>query len=134
MSGMSNGPTAAAACILVADDHAGLRRALRDTLEAEGYAVTEAADGAQALEALADGRIDVAMVDLRMPGVDGFGVLERAAECGLTAPVLVTSAVGDRHTRERSSELGAFAFHKKPFVLDQLLADLERAVARVRTA
>jgi DNA-binding response OmpR family regulator len=118
--------------VLVVDDHPDLRLALADTLAAEGYVVGQAEDGRQALELLAREPYDAAIVDVRMPLVDGFEVLEQMGERRLTCPVVLTSVVADASARRRGQSLGMFAFHEKPFALGELLADLERAVRRGR--
>jgi DNA-binding response OmpR family regulator len=122
----------ATARVLVVDDHPDLRLALVDTLAAEGYAVGQAEDGQQALDLLGRERFDAAIVDVRMPVVDGFSVLEQMAERGLRCPVLLTSVVADASARSRGRSLGMFAFHEKPFALDVLLADVQQAVRHGR--
>jgi CheY-like chemotaxis protein len=118
--------------VLVVDDHPDLRLALCDTLAAEGYAVSEAADGEQALELLEQQPFDAAIVDIRMPVLDGFGLLERMGEEHIHCPVVLTSVVADAPARRRGQSLGMFAFHEKPFALGDLLSDVERAVAAAR--
>ena len=127
------GPPATAR-ILVVDDHPHLRVALADALAAEGYAVAQAEDGMQALELLAREPFDVAVVDVRMPQLDGFQLLERMAEQRLTCPVVLTSVLADASARNRGQSLGMFAVHEKPFALGRLLDDVERAVERGRWA
>src|SRR5205809_279316 len=75
--------------VLVVDDHGDLRAAVREMLEAEGYAVEEAADGTDALEILTGGRFDAAVVDVRLPGMDGFTLLEEAARRGVCCPTVL---------------------------------------------
>jgi two-component system response regulator MprA len=66
--------------ILIADDERNIRSTLSRGLGLEGYATLEAGDGVEALEVLATGRADLAILDLQMPRLDGLGVLERLAE------------------------------------------------------
>jgi two-component system response regulator MprA len=115
--------------VLVVDDHPDLRAALRDALLEVGYAVTEAEDGERGLTALAESQFDVAVVDVRMPRLDGFALLEQMRAQEIECPVVLTSVVADVVSRRRATSLGVVAFHQKPFPLGALLADLERAVA-----
>jgi DNA-binding response OmpR family regulator len=117
---------AGARSVLVADDHAALRSAISDALRSHGFPVEEAADGHSALELLRSGRPRAAVIDVRMPGLDGLQVCARAARERLPCSMIVMSAVGDAETRRRVAELGA-AFHQKPFELPSLLADVRRA-------
>jgi DNA-binding response OmpR family regulator len=116
--------------VLVVEDHPDLRAALRETLAAEGYAVSEAEDGERALTLMSANHYDAAIVDVRMPRLDGFSVLEWMAERHIDCPVLLTSVVADAASRRRGEALGMFSFHQKPFVLGTLLSDLARAVTR----
>jgi CheY-like chemotaxis protein len=68
--------------ILVADDNSASRELLRETLEMAGYIVVEAADGEEALERIAEAAPDLALMDIQMPGLDGFGVLKRLRSDG----------------------------------------------------
>jgi CheY-like chemotaxis protein len=79
--------------VLVVDDHAELRAALRDMLLHEGYEVEEAADGAEALDLLAEREFGAAIVDMRMPRVDGLTVLEEIRERGIRCPTLLVAAM-----------------------------------------
>ena len=115
--------------MLVVDDHADLRAALRDALCEVGYTVSEAEDGERGLAALAELEFDAAVVDVRMPRLDGFGLLEQMRALGIDCPIVLTSVVADVLSRRRGTSLGAVAFHQKPFPLRALLADLELAVA-----
>jgi two-component system, OmpR family, response regulator len=112
--------------VLVADDHAPLRTVICEALRAHGYLVDEAADGHGALELLRARRHGAAVVDVRMPGIDGLALCEHAARERLPCSMIVMSVVGDPETRRRVAELGA-AFHQKPFELPALLADVRRA-------
>jgi signal transduction histidine kinase len=113
--------------ILVADDMPDNRNLLRQLLRHEGYRVSEAADGAEALSLIANGDVDMLLLDLQMPHVDGFEVLARlGAEPATNPPVLVVTAAAEREARLRALELGAQDFVTKPF-------DTQELRARVRT-
>src|SRR5215475_14488937 len=115
--------------VLVVDDHDGLRSALCEALRGEGYDAIEAGDGPAALEVLRSGEPAVAIVDVRMPGMDGFTLLERMHDEQIECPVILISVVGDIASRREAERLGAFAFKEKPFDLRELLEDVRAAIA-----
>jgi DNA-binding response OmpR family regulator len=112
--------------VLVADDHTALRSVIGEALRAHGYEVDEAVDGRQALELLRTRRHRAAVIDVRMPVVDGLAVCAEVQREQLPCSMIVISVVADAETRRRVAELGA-AFHQKPFELTELLADVRRA-------
>jgi two-component system copper resistance phosphate regulon response regulator CusR len=112
--------------VLVADDEPALRRFVARALEVDGHRAVEAEDGTTALDLALRSHFDLLVVDLLMPGLSGFGVLERLAEAAPQQRVLVLSAVSDVETRVRCLQLGASDFLSKPFARAEL-------VARVRT-
>ncbi len=111
--------------ILVADDERDIRSVLRLYLEDAGYEVVEAADGLQALEALESQEIDLCLLDIMMPELDGYQVLKRVRE-GDDVPIIVVSAKGQDPEKILGLNLGADDYMVKPF------NPLE-AVARVNT-
>lgn len=115
--------------LLVVDDEPDMRLFLRIALESNGYDVIEAADGRSALHAVDDERPDCVLLDLRMAGVDGWGVLEELDAGGRLAdlPVVVQSAHARGETERAALAAGARAFLRKPFSIDGLL----RTVAEV---
>ncbi|HEY3213522.1 MAG TPA: response regulator transcription factor [Actinomycetota bacterium] len=108
--------------ILVVDDEPAVRDALERALKAQHYVVTTAADGRQALEAIADGRPELVLLDVLMPVMDGFEACRRLRELGDRTPVLMLTArdaVGDR---VEGLDAGADDYVVKPFALEELLA------------
>jgi DNA-binding response OmpR family regulator len=102
--------------ILVVDDDPDIRLLLRFELAAEGHGVVEAGNGEEAVAALAAGDIDLVLLDMMMPILDGWGVL-RALDPGQAPPVVVITALasdGDRHVLDLL-ELGAIDVIAKPF-------------------
>ncbi|MET0792670.1 MAG: response regulator, partial [Polyangiaceae bacterium] len=81
--------------ILVVDDEASARSGLSKLLEQEGYSVATAADGLLALEAISESAPALVVTDLKMPNLDGMGLLAKIAEQGLGIPVIVTTAFGE---------------------------------------
>jgi two-component system copper resistance phosphate regulon response regulator CusR len=112
--------------VLVADDEPALRRFVARALEVDGHHAVEAQDGTTALDLALRSHFDLLVVDLLMPGLSGFEVLERLAEAAPQQRVLVLSAVSDVETRVRCLQMGASDFLSKPFARAELLA-------RVRT-
>src|SRR5215204_568756 len=114
--------------VLIVDDEAQIRRALRTGLTGHGYTVEVAEDGEVALTALAVHAPDVVVLDLVMPGIDGFEVL-RQLRAWSRVPVLVLSAHGQERDKVEALDLGADDYLTKPFGMGELLARL-RAVLR----
>lgn len=113
--------------VLVVDDEPPIRRLLRTSLSAQNYQVDESESGAEAIDAVAGGNYDVVVLDLGMPGVDGFEVIRQVREKGVTVPIVVLSVRADEAGKVRALDMGADDYVTKPFGIDELLA-------RVRTA
>ncbi|MDP9054029.1 MAG: response regulator [Acidobacteriota bacterium] len=103
--------------LLVVDDSADNRDILRRHLEKQGYGVTTAADGGQCLELLRSGEFDLVLLDVLMPGMDGFEVLQRMkADAALRAtPVVMISALDESNSVVRCIQMGAEDYLMKPF-------------------
>ena len=116
--------------ILVVDDDPHVRAMLRLALELEGYEVDEAPDGYRALRRLERTRPDLLLLDLMLPGLDGFGVVRALRERGLHGeiPVILMSASG--LTEQAVAGAGAAAYLSKPFDVRRLLTEVERQVNR----
>ena len=114
--------------ILVVDDEPQIRRALRTALSGHGYQVELAADGDEALAALAARLPDAVVLDLVMPNVDGFEVV-RQTRTWASVPIVVLSARGQERDKVEALDLGADDYLTKPFGMPELLARL-RAVLR----
>src|SRR5262249_51031140 len=105
---------------------------MRDVLERDGYVVTEARDGVQALDQVDRVGPDIIVLDLNLPGLDGYGVLSQLRSRPATAgiPVIVLTAKGDEDNEVRVFELGADDFLQKPFRARALSARLEAVLGR----
>ena len=116
--------------ILVIEDEEPLRMALVDALTAEGYAVLEAADGERGLAlALSEGP-DVVLLDLMLPGRDGFSVLRAIREDRLSSAVLILSARGEEWDRVQGFEYGADDYLVKPFSTRELFLRIAAILSR----
>src|SRR3989442_762211 len=107
--------------VLIADDERNIRATIARALRLEGYATLEAEDGAQALKRLEDGEVDLVILDLQMPSLDGLGLLEKMAERGHKVPALVLTAHGSIEKAVRAIRLGAFDFIEKPPAAERIL-------------
>jgi CheY-like chemotaxis protein/Tfp pilus assembly ATPase PilU len=131
-----SGPHGPAHKVLLVDDEDSLRKVLKDLLEREGYEVSEARDGVQALDQVDRVGPDIVVLDLNLPGLDGYGVLSQLRSRPATAslPVIVLTAKGDEDNEVRVFALGADDFLQKPFRARALSARLEAVLGRRRPA
>jgi two-component system, NtrC family, nitrogen regulation response regulator NtrX len=116
--------------ILVVDDEARVRSSVRAILEDEGYAVIEAAAGAEGLAKAAGERPDAVLIDVWMPGMDGLELLAGIRAQDPDLPVVVMSGHGSIEAAVKAAKLGAFDFLEKPLSLDRLLLVLRNALSQ----
>jgi excisionase family DNA binding protein len=114
--------------VLVVDDDPRLREFIRVNLEMEGYAVREAESAEEALSAIEDQAPDLVLLDVVMPGIDGWQILQRMQERHGSIPVIMFSGKVDEHSLAEAADRGARGFIGKPFDPQQLI---ERAKALV---
>jgi two-component system, OmpR family, KDP operon response regulator KdpE len=115
--------------VLVVDDEDDIRILVRLALVPTGMDVVEASGGADAIAAIEAGGIDVVVLDLRMPGVDGFAVIDHLKAAGRLPglPVLVLSAHADNEVATRLLDSGCAGFMRKPFGPTDLAAAVRLA-------
>jgi len=120
--------------VLLVDDEDQLRRVMKDLLERDGYRVSEASDGVEALDQVDRHNPDIIVLDLNLPGLDGYGVLTHLRSRPATAdiPVVVLTARGDEDSEVRVFEMGADDFLSKPFRARALSARLQAVLGRTR--
>ena len=116
--------------VLVADDDPPLRRMLQRSLTADGFAVTVAADGPEALLAAERSAPDVIVLDVAMPAIDGLSVCRRLRDRGLATPILMLTARDAVADRVAGLEAGADDYLVKPFAIEELVARLHALIRR----
>lgn len=119
--------------ILVVEDNADLAYGLKNNLEIEGYDVAVAEDGPTGLATLQRSPPDLLVLDLMLPGMDGFRVLKTIRDDGATYPVLILTARGEEGDKVRGLRLGADDYVTKPFGVLELLARVEALLRRATT-
>ncbi|WP_226619795.1 response regulator transcription factor [Cytobacillus firmus] len=119
--------------ILVAEDEARIARLLEIELEFEGYRVTKAMDGFQAMELYRTGSWDLIILDIMLPGFSGIEILRRIRSKDKQTPILLLTAKSSVEDKVSGLDLGANDYITKPFQIEELLARI-RAALRVKTA
>jgi len=120
--------------VLIVEDNHDLAFGLRNNLEIEGYAVDVAADGPSGLALARKAPPDLVVLDLMLPGMDGYRVLRQLREEGLAMPVLILTARGEEADKVLGFRLGADDYVTKPFGVLELLARVEALLRRGRPA
>lgn len=119
--------------ILVVDDEDMVRNLLQRILEEAGYDIITAANGQEALDKVSQFNISLMLLDIKMPGLDGFQVLERIRKTS-NIPVIMLTAIRDVHTVRDSLGLGADDYIGKPFKKGELLARVQAKLRRAETS
>jgi two-component system KDP operon response regulator KdpE len=117
--------------ILVVEDDERIRSSMRLALEGEGYEVRDAASGEEGLDMFAEAPPDVALIDLMLPGMDGFECC-RALRRSSAVPIIIVTARADTHDVVAGLEAGADDYVTKPFRLRELIARLRAVLRRTR--
>jgi len=114
--------------LLIVDDEPAMRRFLRTSLAVQGYEVSEAEDGQAALDFIRRNATDLLVLDLGLPGLDGFTVIRKLRESGSTLPIIVLSSRTDEHGKVEALDLGADDYVTKPFGIEELMARIRAAL------
>jgi CheY-like chemotaxis protein/Tfp pilus assembly ATPase PilU len=120
--------------VLLVDDEDHLRHVMKDLLERDGFDVLEAGDGAEAIQQVDKHTPDILVLDLNLPGLDGYGVIThlRSRPATEKIPIIVLTAKGDEDSEVRVFELGADDFLSKPFRARSLSARIQAVLSRTR--
>src|SRR6202162_6570535 len=116
--------------ILIVDDETNVRLNFRMTLETEGYEIFEAPSAPQALRALAEHSFALAILDLRMPGMDGLELLAKMRETGIRVPAMIVTAYSDVPNAVKAMKLGAIDFLQKPLRPEDLRSIVSEILKR----
>lgn len=130
MPGARGGAYVSLVQILLVEDDRDLRRFLSKALREEGYGVTETDSGDRALERALDGSFSCLVLDVMLPGRDGFSVVSELRQRGIATPVLLLTAKDELESRVRGLEGGADDYVTKPFDLPELLARVHALIRR----
>jgi DNA-binding NtrC family response regulator len=114
--------------ILIVDDEHLIRWSLEKDLRQAGYETDQAATGEEALEMMEKAEPDLVLLDLRMPGIDGFGVMQKAEKKGLHPLFIIVTGIGDVKTAVRAVNEGAVDYICKPFEIEDVKLRIEMAV------
>lgn len=118
--------------ILVVDDDRAIRESLNSLLSDKGYDVLTVEDGHQAIDAVRQREWDVAMVDLKMPGIDGLEVLREVTKMSPNTKVIIITGYATVESAVEAMKQGAIDYIAKPFTVDELLIRLEKTLENVR--
>ena len=115
--------------ILVVEDDLYLSDMIKNTLEGEGYTVTEAHDGEAAIKSLKEQKVNLVLLDILLPGTDGYDILQKIRK-GSQIPVIMLTGVQETSALAKSLELGADDYIRKPFLPHELTARIRAKLRR----
>ncbi len=116
--------------VLIAEDDEAFAEQLSDTLKSENYDVIVAHDGSEALAILKNNHVDLGIIDLSMPGIDGMQVLEKALTMAPDVPLIMITGYASIERAVQATRLGAYDFIEKPASLDRLLLTAQHALEK----
>lgn len=117
--------------ILLLEDDANLNETVVEFLEDEGYEVESSYDGNDAEEKIYETKYDLLLLDVNIPGINGFELLKRARDSGVVAPAIFITSLDSVESLEMGYESGCDDYIRKPFVLRELLIRMETLLKRV---
>jgi DNA-binding response OmpR family regulator len=120
--------------ILIIEDDPSITLMIRDNLEYEGFKVSSVADGSRAIQAVRSFMPDLILLDLMLPGLDGYEICSAISQSTLRIPVIILSARSQSADKVRGLQLGADDYVTKPFSLDELLARVHAVIRRTSTS
>ena len=117
--------------ILIVDDNTDIQLLLSDLLEDEGYKTLIAGDGKSAIEYVRKGKVDIMLLDVRMPGMDGIETLKRVKKINSDLTVIMVSASGGINDAVNAMKNGAYDYVTKPIINDDLLLTIRKGIQRI---
>ena len=120
---------ATGACLLVVDDDDGVRENLAELFDLYGYAVETATNATEAMQKLAEKKVDLLLTDYRMPGANGVQLIESARRAKPGIRAILMTAFGDSFTEIESVRRGAIGYVNKPFEADEITGLVARILA-----
>ncbi|MDA8173677.1 MAG: sigma-54 dependent transcriptional regulator [Nitrospiraceae bacterium] len=127
---MNGKPDKDKASILVVEDEQHMREILKMLLETEGYSVFTAATGTEGANSLEKDIFDLVITDIKMPGLDGFGVLRKALDVSPQTAVIMITAFGTTESAIEAMKLGAYDYIHKPFKIDEIRIIIRKALEK----
>jgi DNA-binding response OmpR family regulator len=118
--------------VLIVEDDRAIARVLRDNLAYDGFSVECAWDGEEALAKAREFPVDLVLLDLMLPGLDGFAVCRVLTQGPARTPVIILTARSEQEDKVRGLELGADDYVTKPFALEELLARVHAVLRRTQ--
>jgi len=118
--------------VLIIEDEPAILKGLKDNLEEEGYKVSSASDGKKGLEKAIKENVDIILLDVMLPGMNGFDVCKAIKSKKLTVPIVMLTAKAKEADKIMGLELGADDYVTKPFGVDELLARIKAVLRRVK--
>ncbi|TYR80194.1 response regulator [Priestia megaterium] len=106
--------------ILIVDDQYGIRILLTEVLQKEGYQTFQAANGFQAIDIAKEQSLDLVLLDMKIPGMDGIEILKRLKQYDETIKVIIMTAYGELDMIQEAKDLGALTHFAKPFDIDEI--------------
>jgi two-component system, OmpR family, KDP operon response regulator KdpE len=119
--------------LLIVDDEPALRKALRTSLTASGFDVSEARDGDEALSMLPLAPVDVVLLDINMPGRSGIDICRRIRASSMRTGIIMVTVRDSEEDKVQALEAGADDFITKPYLLREMIARLHAVLRRLRT-
>mgnify|MGYP001214516284 FL=1 len=114
--------------ILIVDDQYGIRILLKEVFQKEGYKTFQAANGNQALDIVRNEKIDLVLLDMKIPGMDGIEILKRMREINKDISVFIMTAYGELDMIQEAKQLGALQHFTKPFDINELRAEVKKLI------
>jgi len=118
--------------VLIADDDESVRDVVKDVIAREGFTVTSASDGTDALSKILHGGFHLIISDLKMPGASGLEILKRSLSLDPDASVVIITAYATLHSALEAVKEGAYDYVTKPFRLDEMLVTVGNAYKRAQ--